>query len=145
LTYEEEMEIEKEANRIIMAGLNIKKYFMDKKEAEKNFGFSLYQGGVVPGNNLRIVNIEGTDVEACCGTHHDNTSNVGIVKIIKTQKLSDGIVRLYYVAYERALDIINYETKILNDLCVMWKVEKSVILDTGEKFFTSHKKITRKS
>lgn len=92
------MAIEKEANRIIMAGHNIKKYFMDKKEAEKDFGFTLYQGGVVPGNNLRIVQIEDTDVEACCGTHHDNTSNVGLVKMIKSQRISDGIVRLYFVA-----------------------------------------------
>jgi alanyl-tRNA synthetase len=98
LTYEEEVAIEREANRIIMSGLNISKYFMDKSEAEKNFGFSLYQGGVVPGNNLRIVQIENTDVEACCGTHHDNTSEVGLVKMVKSQRISDGIVRLYYTA-----------------------------------------------
>jgi alanyl-tRNA synthetase len=98
LTFEEEVAIEKEANRIIMSGYNIRKYFLDKAEAEKNFGFTLYQGGVVPGNNLRIVQIENTDVEACCGTHHDNTSEVGIIKMIKSQRVSDGIVRLYYVA-----------------------------------------------
>lgn len=81
-----------------MSGKNIKKYYMDKAEAEKNFGFTLYQGGVVPGNSLRIVEIEKTDVEACCGTHHDNTSQVGFVKILKSQRISDGIVRLYFVA-----------------------------------------------
>ncbi len=98
LTYEEETAIEKEANRIIMSGKNIRKYFMDKAEAERNFGFTLYQGGVVPGNNLRIVHIDETDVEACCGTHHDNTSEVGLIKMVKSQRVSDGIVRLYYVA-----------------------------------------------
>lgn len=81
-----------------MSGKNIKKFYMDKAEAEKNFGFTLYQGGVVPGNSLRIVQIEDTDVEACCGTHHDNTSQVGFVKILKSQRISDGIVRLYFVA-----------------------------------------------
>jgi alanyl-tRNA synthetase len=101
LTYEEEAAIEKEANRIIMSGKNIKKFFMDKAEAERNFGFSLYQGGVVPGNNLRIVQIEDTDVEACCGTHHDNTSEVGLVKMVKSQRISDGIVRLYYTAVNK--------------------------------------------
>jgi alanyl-tRNA synthetase len=92
------MKIENEANRIIMSGKDIRKYFMDKSEAEKNFGFTLYQGGVVPGNNLRIVQIEDTDVEACCGTHHDKTSQVGWIKLLKSQRISDGIVRLYYVA-----------------------------------------------
>lgn len=81
-----------------MKGNRIKKYFLDKAEAEKEFGFTLYQGGVVPGNNLRIVNIEGVDVEACCGTHHDSTSDVGWIYIIKSQRVSDGIVRLYYCA-----------------------------------------------
>ena len=55
---------------------------MDKAEAEKIYGFSLYQGGVVPGNSLRVVNIEGVDTEACCGTHCDSTAEVGWIKII---------------------------------------------------------------
>lgn len=84
-----------------MSGRNITKYHMDKAEAEKDFGFTLYQGGVVPGNKLRIVHIENTDVEACCGTHHDNTSQVGFVKILKTQRISDGIVRIYFVAVKK--------------------------------------------
>lgn len=86
---------------------------MDKSEAEKEYGFSLYQGGVVPGNQLRVVNIAGVDTEACCGTHADNTAEVGWVKIIKSQRISDGIVRLYYVARERAIEEMNKESQIL--------------------------------
>lgn len=54
----------------------------------------LYQGGAIPSTNLRIVEIEGVDTEACCGTHCDNTGEVGIVRILKTSRISDGIVRL---------------------------------------------------
>lgn len=57
---------------------------MDKAEAEKKFGFHLYQGGIVPGNTLRVVNIEGVDTEACCGTHCDNTAEVGWVRMLKS-------------------------------------------------------------
>lgn len=32
---------------------------MPKDIAERQYGFSLYQGGVVPGNELRVVNIAG--------------------------------------------------------------------------------------
>jgi alanyl-tRNA synthetase len=42
LTKEEEKEIENEANRIINNCHGIDKYFMDKAEAEKTFGFHLY-------------------------------------------------------------------------------------------------------
>ena len=93
----QEQEIENTANRLINAGHNISKGFMNKAEAEQQFGFSLYQGGIVPGNSLRVVNIEGVDTEACCGTHADNTSEVGWVRILRSSRISDGIVRLEYV------------------------------------------------
>jgi alanyl-tRNA synthetase len=82
---------------------------MDKAEAERQFGFKLYQGGVVPGNTLRVVDIAGIDTEACCGTHCDSTAEVGWIKIIKSQRISDGIVRLYYVAQEKAIEKLNEE------------------------------------
>ena len=123
-----------------MNSLQIKKYFLNKKKAELDFGFTLYQGGVVPGNNLRIVQIEGTDVEACCGTHCDNTAEVGWVKMNKSHRISDGIVRLEYVAYERALEELNAETSIINTLCKDWNIEKNKIVQTGNRFFHEFKK-----
>lgn len=84
LTKEEELQIENFANRIITNCNKINKSLMDKAEAEKQFGFKLYQGGVVPGNELRVVDIEGVDTEACCGTHCDNTAEVGWIKISKS-------------------------------------------------------------
>ncbi len=83
---------------------------MDKAEAEKEYGFRLYQGGIVPGNTLRVVNIKDTDVEACCGTHCDNTSEVGFIKLLKTHRISDGILRLYYVAGEKSIERLGKET-----------------------------------
>ena len=127
LTREEELEIENHANRLISECVDITKGFMDKSEAEQQYGFSLYQGGVVPGNQLRVVNIAGVDTEACCGTHADNTAEVGWVKIIKSQRISDGIVRLYYVARERAIEVMNSETQILNNLCKTWGVDQNQI------------------
>ena len=115
---------------------------MDKSEAEKIYGFSLYQGGVVPGNSLRVVNIEGVDTEACCGTHCDSTAEVGWIKIIKSQRISDGIVRLYYVAQERAIEIMNGEFDIMNSLCETWGVDQSQILQSANRFFNEFKKLT---
>lgn len=84
LSKQEERDIENTANRIINACNPITKSFMDKAEAERQYGFRLYQGGVVPGNELRVVNIEGVDTEACCGTHCDSTAEVGWIKLSKT-------------------------------------------------------------
>uniref|UniRef100_A0A7S3CS37 Alanyl-transfer RNA synthetases family profile domain-containing protein n=1 Tax=Strombidium rassoulzadegani TaxID=1082188 RepID=A0A7S3CS37_9SPIT len=142
LTKEEERAIENQANRIINNCNPISKSLMDKAEAERQFGFHLYQGGVVPGNELRVVNIEGVDTEACCGTHCDSTAEVGWIKIVKTQRISDGIVRLYYVAYERAIDVLNGEMEIMNKLCETWGIDQTQILPTATRFFNEYKKLS---
>lgn len=117
------MQIENEANRIILEGHKINKYFENKKEAEKQFGFTLYQGGIVPGDTIRVVNIDGVDVEACCGTHADNTAEVGWVKIIKSARVSDGILRLYYMAGKKVMKALNDETVVINQLKDLWGVK----------------------
>jgi alanyl-tRNA synthetase len=132
--------IQEAANRIIMSGKKIQKGIMDKAEAEKTYGFSLYQGGVVPGNTLRIVNIENTDVEACCGTHCDNTNEVGWIKIIAAKKIADGIVRLYFVAGERTIKCLNEETNIITELTKMWSdISQDKLLSTAERIFKEAK------
>ena len=142
LTKAEELEIENEVNHLINEGVKITKGFMDKSEAEQKYGFSLYQGGVVPGNQLRVVNIHGIDTEACCGTHADNTAEVGWVRLIKTSRISDGIVRLYYVARDRAIEVMNTEAKIMNTLCETWGVDQSQIEQTASRFFNEYKKLS---
>ena len=141
LTKDEENAIENYANRLINNCHSITKGFMDKAEAEKQYGFSLYQGGVVPGNSLRVVDICGVDTEACCGTHADNTAEVGWVRILKTQRISDGIVRLYYVAQERAIQVMNTEFGILHKLTETWGVDQSQIESTASRFFNEYKRL----
>ncbi|MBW9222372.1 alanine--tRNA ligase [Methanothermococcus sp. SCGC AD-155-C09] len=96
ISREELKKIEELANKIVLEGIPIKSTFMDRNEAEQKYGFKIYQGGVVPGNILRIVDIEGIDVEACGGTHCENTSEVGYIKILKTERIQDGVERLEY-------------------------------------------------
>ena len=58
----------------------------------------LYQGGAIPGNLLRVVEVPGVEVEACGGTHVNNTGEIGKIRILKGQKIQDGIVRLTFTA-----------------------------------------------
>ena len=95
----------------------------------------------MPGNSLRVVNIEGVDTEACCGTHADNTSEVGWVRILRSSRISDGIVRLEYVAQERAIEALNSEADILQDLCEAWGVNQEQIKDTALRFFHDSKRL----
>jgi len=141
LSNQEIIDIQSEANRVVQRCKEINKGFMPKDEAEKRYGFHLYQGGVVPGNELRVVNISDTDTEACCGTHCDNTAEVGTIKILKTTRMSDGIVRLYYVAGENAIKANGTDESILRALTQSWQIGgKDDIIPSASKFFDGYKK-----
>ena len=98
-------EVERLANRIVSENRPVKSYFESRTEAERRFGFTLYQGGAVPGKDLRIVEVENFDVEACGGTHCTHTSEVGAIQVLGTDRIQDGIVRLTYAAGERAVTV----------------------------------------
>ena len=93
-------DIEKEANKIVSAKVKVISSLLPREEAEKKYGMSIYQGGAVPGKKIRVIDIKGTDVEACGGTHLHNTGEAGQIKLLKSTKIQDGIVRLSYVAGE---------------------------------------------
>ena len=140
LTKEEELNIQTAANRIVMKSVKINKTLEPKSEAEKAHGFHLYQGGIVPGNELRIVEIEGVDVEACCGTHCDTTAEVGWIKILNTKRIADGIVRIYFVAGERTIEKLNEESNVINELCNIWSVPQNQVVENANKIFKKYKK-----
>jgi alanyl-tRNA synthetase len=113
--------IERNANKIISENLPVESQILRRDMAETQYGFRLYQGGAVPGKELRIVKIDGLDVEACGGTHLKNTAEAGVVKLIGSTKIQDGIVRLEYAAGKAAMEYINKQVfqnaiKLLGDM-----------------------------
>jgi len=94
--------IEKLANKMVKGDFTVKKSFMARSEAEKKFGMRLYQGGAVPGKNIRVVEIKGVDVQACGGTHLNKTGEIGVIRIIKSNKIQDGVVRITFTAGKAA-------------------------------------------
>jgi alanyl-tRNA synthetase len=57
---------------------------------------------------IRVVEITGLDQSACGGTHLKSSAEIGLLKIIKTDRIRSN-VRLYYVAGLRALN--DYQQK----------------------------------
>jgi alanyl-tRNA synthetase len=113
LTREQVLQIERMANDVVRLNLPVVVKWIPRGEAEKQYGFRLYQGGVAPVRELRIVNIEGLDVEACGGTHCSKTGDVGLIKITKSERVQDGVERLEYVAGEAAVNYIENQESIL--------------------------------
>ena len=108
--------IEEEANRIIDERIPVKTMMMDRNAAEEKYGFTLYQGGPPPLSRwIRIVEIPGVDTEACYGTHVANTGEVGAIKIINTERIQDGVVRLEITAATQTAKTATKLEDILHD------------------------------
>ncbi|PLW80353.1 alanine--tRNA ligase [Candidatus Woesearchaeota archaeon] len=140
LSDEELKLIEVEANKIVQESHDITKVFMSRTDAEQTYGMEIYQGGAVPGKNIRIVNVEGVDVEACGGTHLDNTKEIGEIKILKSSKIQDGIVRLEFTAGAKAKESGAAEDDILDEACKVLDVSKDHLISAAENLFTAWKK-----
>lgn len=115
ITREELEEIEKLANGVVREGLEVTSGWMQRDRAEEKYGFRLYQGGAVPGKEIRIVQIGDWDVEACGGTHLSNTGQAGLIKIVGTESVQDGIERIEYSVGPQALELVQERERLLMD------------------------------
>jgi alanyl-tRNA synthetase len=102
-------DIENTANNIVAKDMTVSIENYDRGTAEQKYGFKIYQGGVVPVKSVRIVSIEDFDVEACGGTHVKKTKDVELIKITKTKRIQDGVVRLEFVSGPTAREYVKQQ------------------------------------
>ena len=105
LTDDEIVKIENLANSVVDKNMSVTIENFDRGTAEQKYGFKIYQGGIVPVKSVRIVSIEDFDIEACGGTHVKKTSEIKLVKITRTKRIQDGVVRIEFVSGDTALDL----------------------------------------
>lgn len=102
-------DIEGQVNSWLLNGIKVNVQEMSRGEAEGKYGVTIYQGHGVPAKRMRIVTIKTLDnklidAEACGGLHAAGRENyVGMVKIISTARIHDGIDRIEFVAGPAAL------------------------------------------
>ncbi|PWB53728.1 MAG: alanine--tRNA ligase [Candidatus Methanoperedenaceae archaeon] len=138
ITDEEFKEIELLANKAVMKNQPVFIDWMDRIEAEQRYGFVLYQGGVPPGKEIRILRV-GDDVEACGGTHVSNTGLIGPIKLIKTERIQDGVERIEFSAGEAAVKRMQERDELLNKASEALRVSPDQLPDTVNRFFDEWK------
>ncbi len=106
LTGELLKKVEERANRLVFQNIPLKIFWAAEEELP---GLGLRKTPEVFGQ-YRIVEIEGVDRSACGGTHLDATGQIGMIKILSTEKVRDtqrvyfacgwGAYRLFAKSYE---------------------------------------------
>lgn len=81
------LRIEEEANGKIIENVPIEELTLDRAEAEKRWGDSIYDLFPLPSSitRLNILHIQGWNVNACKAKHTKTTGEVGGLKIVKTR------------------------------------------------------------
>lgn len=92
-------EIEKEANHAVYKNLPIVINTYSKEEA-KNLN---YRSKKELNEDIRIVEIPGYDICACCGIHVNTTGEIGLIKLLKVEKYKSG-VRIYMLVGDKAIN-----------------------------------------
>jgi alanyl-tRNA synthetase len=126
--------IEREVNRQIYLNHNILSYFVTGEEASQ---LKLVKQPKVT-DNIRIVEIKDVEYNACGGTHVSSTGEIGIIKLLKAEKIK-GNTRIYFKCGYRALEEFNTSQQILGTLSSKFNTGKDEIIDRIEKWENEQK------
>ncbi len=144
LTRDDLNQIEDHANELISSNYLIEKLVMDRADADAQFGFELYQGGPPKHSQIRVIRIGDHDVQACGGTHHDQTGEIGEVRIIRSSQVQDGVERLQIVAGETAREHARRQERLLNQSAEALGVSVEDLPKAVNRFFEEWKSQQKK-
>jgi len=113
LTREVIESIESKVNSLILEDHAITTKFHTREEADRKYGNTLYQGGAPKYKNVRVVEIPNVDAQACAGTHVSSTSKVEAVKVLRTERIQDGVERIEFSAGPAAIEAAQRERALL--------------------------------
>jgi alanyl-tRNA synthetase len=143
LTPDELDKIEIIANETVLSATKVQSSTMERNVAEKRYGFRLYQGGAVPGKEIRVVRIGDFDVEACGGIHCKNTLEVGAIKILRTRRIQDGVVRLEFVSGMPMVENMMTIWKAVADASVKLNTAPENISEAVDKLMADRKELAK--
>ncbi len=138
ISREEVKRIERVANEVVTDNRPVKQEWPKRREAEDEHGFDLYQGGIPPGENLRLIHV-GDDVQACAGTHVLRTGDIGAIKVLSSERIQDGVERLVFAAGDAAIEATQRSEDALYAAADTFDVSPQEVPDTAERFFEEWK------
>ncbi len=121
-------EIESQANKIVWQNIPVKTYFPDKDSLQT----MEYRSKIEIEGAVRIVEIPGVDVCACCAPHVESTGEIGLIKITGVQSHRGG-VRINILCGERARKDYSIKQDSVNALSALLSAKPELVVDAVKK------------
>jgi alanyl-tRNA synthetase len=80
-------------------------------------------------DDVRVIEVDDFSKELCGGTHVDNTSKIGLFKIIGESSVASGVRRIEAITSDKALEYLNEKEDYLQEISVELKTKEDNILD----------------
>ncbi len=116
------------ANQVIYEDRPVKVYYVSPSDLNK---IPLRRPPSVT-ENIRIVEIDGFDYSACGGTHCARTGTIGIVKIVKQERINDK-TRVHFIAGLQALYTLRNYHETLSNLAMFLSVSIPDVLPSIQR------------
>lgn len=128
LTEEQLAELERKANQAIYDNVEVIAEYPDKEILAK----LEYRSKIEIDGAVRIVTIPGYDRCACCAPHVRRTGEIGMIKIVRSEKYKGG-VRLTILCGVRALADYARKVRDMNAMSVLFSVKPEEVAPAAEK------------
>ena len=128
LNWEQLKEIEKKANAVVWANLPVQVTYPGEEELKTID----YRSKKELTGQVRIVEIPGADICACCGTHVDYTGEIGVIKVLSLMNYKGG-VRISMLCGRRAL--MDYRERLKDEIRIsnLLSAKLALVPDAVEK------------
>ncbi len=120
MTAQEIKETEDIVNDMILQALDVDISEMPVDEARKLGAMALF--GEKYGDVVRVVNISGRSIEFCGGTHIENTSRIGLFKILTETSVAAGVRRIEATTGTGVLEYMDQMNAMMSETAATLKV-----------------------
>lgn len=113
MTLDELQRVELLVNSIILRAIDIKTQVLPIEEAKKLGAMALF--GEKYGETVRVVSMGDASVEFCGGTHMDNTSKIGLFKLVSESSVAAGVRRIEAVTGNGVLEVMSRQISTISE------------------------------
>ncbi len=119
-------EVEKKVNAAILAALPVEKREMPQEEAKAMGAMALF--GEKYGDMVRVVKMGDYSIELCGGCHVDNTSEIGLFKLVSESSVAAGIRRIEGITGTAILDLLAEKEAVIYNVAAALKTSPGDIV-----------------
>lgn len=112
--------VERKVNEAIYSGLKVEVANMPIEEAKAKGAMALFSEKY--GDVVRVVSMGDYSIELCGGTHVNNTSSIGVFKILSEESIGSGVRRITGTTRMKAYESFKQEEKLLANICGKLKI-----------------------